>query len=829
MKNLLSKCQRILLSASLGCALSAMTASAADGRVTLHGHVPAAVANLRPFGRMPATNVMKLAIGLPLHNQAALQALLEQIYDPTSTNYHKYLTPEQFTEQFGPTTNDYQAVVDFANRNGLKITRTHGNRMIVDVEGQASDVENSFHVKIQTYHHPKESRDFFAPDSEPSVDSGVPVLHVSGLDNYVLPKSMISRKNTGTTTRGNGSGPVGNYMGKDFRNAYVPGTTLNGSGQVVGLLQFDGYFASDISTYVGIAGLTNVPLQNVLLDGFNGAPGAGNDEVCLDIEMTMSMAPALSKIVVFEAGPFGFPDDILNSMAASNSIRQLSSSWGYTTDPISDQIYQEFAVQGQTYLNCSGDGDAWVGPILYGSVEDPNTTIVGGTTLTMNGAGASYASERAWNWGYSADFNWNPLGYAGTSGGISTDVSIPSWQTGINMVTNHGSTTARNVPDVALTADNIFLVSSGGQETVGNGGTSAATPLWAGFIALANQQAAAYGTPSVGFLAPQLYSLLKTNNALYTNCFHDVTTGDNTWPNSPTNFPAVPGYDLCTGLGTPNGTNMINFLARPINTNFVNFVGNAVTAIAPPPQPYGTTMSTLTGSSPNGTWALFVQDDVQFNSGMISNGWILNLTLGSPLGAEADPGLAMVASTSTVVPGGRALYYLSVTNYGGFSTATNVIVEDTLPSGSTYISNSVTAGTVAVNGQFLEWTLGNLATNGGASMVLAVNAPASVGNYYNYGTISSTTPDPNTDNNTVQLPLTVVAPAPPQVVPKFTSSNGSFSLTVNGASGTTTIQASTDLKTWVTIFTTNSTASFIFTDPNKSSYQYRFYQVISGQ
>src|SRR5258708_19353872 len=96
-----------------------------------------------------------------------------------------------------------------------------------------------------------------------------------------------------------GSAPGGGYMGSDFRNAYLPGSTLNGSGQIVGLLQFDGYFASDIATYESLAGLTNVPLQNVLLDGFNGAPGANNDEVCLDIETAISMAPALAKVLVF--------------------------------------------------------------------------------------------------------------------------------------------------------------------------------------------------------------------------------------------------------------------------------------------------------------------------------------------------------------------------------------------------------------------------------------------------------------------------------------------------------------------------------------------------
>jgi subtilase family serine protease len=116
----------------------------------------------------------------------------------------------------------------------------------------------------------------------------------------------------------------------------------------------------------------------------------------------------------------------------------------------------------------------------------------------MNGQGVSYQSERAWNWGFVGSYGWNPDGYVGTSGGISTTVNIPSWQKGISMVANHGSTTMRNVPDVALTADNVFVVSSGG--SFGNfGGTSCASPLFAGFMALVNQQAAANSKPSIGF------------------------------------------------------------------------------------------------------------------------------------------------------------------------------------------------------------------------------------------------------------------------------------------------------------------------------------------
>src|SRR5450432_2915772 len=133
----------------------------------LYGHVSAVVKSLSPLGRLPGTNHLNLAIGLPLRNQAALSSLLQQIYDPASPNYHHYLTPEQFTERFGPTEDDYQAVIAFASANGLLVTTTHPNRLLLDVRGTVATVERALHVTIHTYRHPTENRTFYAPDTEP--------------------------------------------------------------------------------------------------------------------------------------------------------------------------------------------------------------------------------------------------------------------------------------------------------------------------------------------------------------------------------------------------------------------------------------------------------------------------------------------------------------------------------------------------------------------------------------------------------------------------------------------------------------------------------------
>ena len=170
----------------------------------------------------------------------------------------------------------------------------------------------------------------------------------------------------------------------------------------------------------------------------------------------------------------------------------------------------------------------------------------------MNGAGASYASESVWNNGFQApggapQFN----NYWGSGGGISTIYAIPSWQQGIDMTTNLGSTNFRNLPDVALTADNIWVITGEQSQTGVYEGTSCAAPLWAGFTALINQQALANNDPVQGFINPAIYAIGKGPS--YLSCFHDTAVGNNAWSNSPTMFYAYPGYDLCTGWGTPNG------------------------------------------------------------------------------------------------------------------------------------------------------------------------------------------------------------------------------------------------------------------------------------
>jgi len=535
-----------LLAISVAASCGLIQPLEAAERQTLRDHVPREVAGLRSAGRLPAPQRLHLALGLPLRNQKRLNDVLERICDPQSPDFRKYLTPDQFTEQFGPTEADYQKLIAFAKTSGLSVVSTHPNRMLLDVEAAVDDIERVFHVTMRTFRHPKEARQFYAPDLEPSLDLSLAVLHISGLDDFNLPHSnvKISPVNPVAEASANvGSGPGGSYRGSDFRNAYAPGVTLTGAGQVVGLFQFDGYLASDITQYENEAGLPHVPRTDVLINNFNGMPSSDTTEICLDIEMVVAMAPGLSRIIVYEAKGLADGNAMLNRMATDNLAKQLSSSWSLTEDATTIQIFQQFAAQGQSFFFASGDGGANNG---YGvlSGDSPYITTVGGTVLTVSGAGGSWLSETAWS---------------GSTGGI-TSYPIPSWQAAISMSANQGSTTKRNVPDVSMVASGVYVVANNGNASSGVGGTSVAAPLWAGFMALVNERAAQIGQPPAGFINPVLYSL-RNQSGHGGSFLHDITTGNTTNANNPNVYYAVTGYDLCTGWGTPSGATLIDALA----------------------------------------------------------------------------------------------------------------------------------------------------------------------------------------------------------------------------------------------------------------------------
>lgn len=583
---------------------SAVSSGAAQPQF-LSGIVPRITRRLSPLGRLDANNRMQVAIGLPLRNPERLTNLLEDIYNPSSPNFRHFLKADEFAATFGPSQEDYQKVIDFAKSHGLIVKGTHPNRTLLDLEGSVADVEKAFHVHMLVYQHPVEARTFFAPDAEPSLDLDTPVLAISGLDNYVKPRPQIhphiDLANTSPKIRplggggggGGGSGDGGGpFDGYDYRNAYAPGVSQVGTGQSLGLFELFGFNPQDITDYEDENEISPyVTVTPISIDGASTSDNVDYLDYCGyfdyafeatgDIEMAISMAPGLSSVRVYEGPtpqdepPLGTNyiqdatttaqiNDVFNGMATdTNLCEQLSCSYGMDINLSTVQIFQQFAAQGQSLFIAVGDFGAFSSAIDE-PADDPYATMVGGTTLTTNSA-AEWNSETTWTGPAGSDICGNPVPPQASAGGISTVYSIPSWQQGISMTANQGSTTMRNSPDVALVANNINVV--WGNTLLGSSldwtvsGTSLATPLWAGFIALVNQQAAANSQPPIGFANPPLYAIGKSTN--YLSCFHDITTGSNTNSSSPTKYHATTGYDLCTGWGTIIGGNLMRALLSP--------------------------------------------------------------------------------------------------------------------------------------------------------------------------------------------------------------------------------------------------------------------------
>ncbi len=546
MKNILSVTLPRL--AAILCVVTVFfTAGAqAEQHPVMTSDVPAAVASgVAPLvGHLPSAQRLSLAISLPLRNEAELDDLLQQIYDPQSSNYHQYLSVLEFTGRFGSTEADYVAVLSFAQANGLAVIDTHANRMVIDVEGPAANIESALHVTLGVYQHPTEGRTFYAPDREPTVDLDVPLLHISGLDNYTLPhaKNIRSSEQPNAAAKTTGSGPGGQFIGSDMRAAYYGSGPLTGSGQRVGLFEYAGYEISDVKLFFSKVKQTlKVPVRGVSLNGasLTCPPSSCDDsEQVIDIETAISMAPGLKEVLVY----VGNKDvSIFNRMAADNSAKQLSCSWGWNDDESSlDPIFKEMAAQGQSVFVATGDsGSSTPGDVVW-PADDPYITAVGGTDLTTRGAGGAWKAETGWN---------------GSAGSPSKNkVSIPSYQqlSGVITKLNHGSKTLRNYPDVAAEANTNQYSCYDGGCSGGNGGTSYAAPQWAGFIAMANEQSVANGGSTLGFLNPALYAIGVGSS--YDSDFHDIVSGSNG------KYSAVKGYDLVTGWGTPAGPDLINAL-----------------------------------------------------------------------------------------------------------------------------------------------------------------------------------------------------------------------------------------------------------------------------
>jgi kumamolisin len=524
---------------------------------------------------------MRLVLVLPLRNQAALDQFLKELYNPASPSYRQYLTVEEFTARFGPTQEEYDAVLRWAETNGFTVVGTSRNRMNVDVAGSVATIEIAFHVSMGLYEHPTENRTFYAPDREPTVDLPFQLWHISGLDNYSIPHpALVKRPLAVTSEATTGSCPDQSFCGSDMRAAYYGGTALTGSGQSLGLFEFAGTDLTDLDTYYANAGQTNnVPITLLSTDGTSTSctyPSCDDTEQSIDMTQALGMAPGLASLVMY----VGSTDSaIFNAMATASPLNaQLSCSWGWLpADPSTDNPYfEEFAAQGQNLFQAAGDGGAWSTSNMFFPMDDVYLTSVGGTDLETNGPAGPWSSETAWIDG---------------GGGISPEkFAIPFWQTTTASGCSKCSNTYRNGPDVSANSNFTFYVCADQTTCTANlyGGTSFATPMWAGYLALVNQQAVADGMPTLGFINPALYDIGLSSS--YDNDFHDITSGSN-------GYSATTGYDLATGWGSPNGSGLISGLISTIDAP-----GFGLTASSPMVSVVqgGSETSTITSTVTNG-------------------------------------------------------------------------------------------------------------------------------------------------------------------------------------------------------------------------------------
>lgn len=557
----------LLLMSGLALQLTAAPSEMLDESVVrLSGHVPSkAVSESTYLSRADGNSHVSLTFVLPLRNRDALEELVKRIYDPNDQEYYgKYLTPEEFAEQFAPTEEDYDHVVHYARSLGLHVMGTHSNRTLMNVSGRSDLIEKAFNIQL---HHYQKScgRTFYAPDKDPEVPSFIAnkIHGIVGLDNHAARRCYIRQKHaeekslaTNAASQAHPSGPGGGYSPKDILTAYnLNGVQANGANQVIALFELGKYQVSDINVYTQHFGLPAANLKNILVDG--GASGGIDPEVTLDIELALALAPQ-SQIYVYE-GPNSDQGvlDTYNRIATDNIAKQVSTSWGMGEDGVSAQyfqaenaIFQQMAAQGQTIYAAAGDSGAYDDSSSQSLVVDdpgsqPYVVAVGGTRLTVDPSSGAYSNEVVWNDG---------AGQGAGGGGVSAYWPLPAWQKSVSTLY---SKTHRNVPDVALNADpeTGYSIFYNGQWTT-YGGTSCAAPLWAAFTACINQVRSASQKPVLGFANPLLYAIGVGSS--YAADFHDVTSGNNLF------YSAGKGYDNATGWGTFNGANLFASLTNSL-------------------------------------------------------------------------------------------------------------------------------------------------------------------------------------------------------------------------------------------------------------------------
>jgi subtilase family serine protease len=542
------------------CVASFFSAAAMQAETVKTHHVREVSINGKAaqLGHLPATQTLQLDVMLPVRDQAGLDNFLAEIRSLPIPNHFHFLTPSEFTEKFGPTQKDYDAVVQYVQAHGLAVVGGSRDGMNVQVKGPVSAIESAFHVSMMIYQHPTENRTFYGPDREPTTDLSFALWHVSGLDNYSIPHPMVVNRLDYAKRHGispdavvshatTGSGPGASFLGSDMRAAYYGATLLTGATQNLGLFEYVGTDLADLKTYyTNVKQTTHAKITILSTDGTatscTAAQGCDDTEQTLDMTQALGMAPGAASLTMY----VGSTDSaIISAMTTHSPLpTTIGCSWGWRpADPTTlDPLFQKMASQGQNFFVASGDSSTWNANDYPWPAEDPNVVTVGGTDLVTASAGGAWKSETGW---------------ADSGGGIAPDkLPIPAYQqlAGVINSTNKGSTVYRNGPDVSANANFTFYVCADQTTCSENlyGGTSFAAPMWAGYVALANEYLVHFGYSTLPFINPYLYAF--GTGSSYATDFHDITSGKSG------SYTAVKGYDLVTGWGSPNGTGLINAL-----------------------------------------------------------------------------------------------------------------------------------------------------------------------------------------------------------------------------------------------------------------------------
>jgi len=490
-----------------------------------------ALRHLNPNERIEVTLIMR---------SDSVRALFASIENADNINNeltgkHIYLSRREFYEASAPSKDAVTKIKNFALSRGLTVDQTRSDRNSIVLSGYSEAFEKAFGIKLMLYNGPVGVYRGYIGNLDVPSELAPLILGVFGLDNRTIahPYFTISKKSTGIT-----------YTPQQIARFYDFPEGLDGTGQCIAIIELGGsYNIEDIESYFRWLKIHTPEIRVIPVDNTIGALGTDDDgEVLLDIDMAGCVAPG-AKIAIYTAPNTerGFIDAVNSAVHdATNRPSVLSISWGdaecnWTQNAIDamDQAFQSAAVMGVTVFSASGDDGSSDGPTdNLSHVDYPASsrfvTGCGGTKYDPIG-------EVVWNEGPNNS----------TGGGISDIFPAPLWQDNIGMPAsaNPARNFGRGVPDIAGNADPYtgYLLLFRGKPAV-FGGTSAVAPLWAGLIALINQR---MNRPA-GFLNPSLYALANST------AFNDITSGDNGA------YRAANGWDACTGLGSIDGSNLMN-------------------------------------------------------------------------------------------------------------------------------------------------------------------------------------------------------------------------------------------------------------------------------